>query len=68
MISSSARRRRKCWSEIEHNESIEELFDRMAANTPPIDMDTNTISCDDDVTTAKCTKEHDHREDKQSKK
>ena len=53
MISSSARRRRKCWSEVEHNESIEELFDRMAsssANTavPVVDMDTNSNDDDDD--------------------
>ena len=54
MISSSARRRRKCWSEVEHNESIEELFDRMtsssAANTavPLVDMDINSNDDDDD--------------------
>ena len=53
MISSSARRRHKCLSEVEHNESIEELFDRMAsssANTtvPVVDMDTNSNDDDDD--------------------
>ena len=53
VISSSARRRRKCWSEIEHNESIEELFDRMtssAANTavPVVDMEVNNDD-DDEV-------------------
>ena len=54
VISSSARRRRKCWSEVEHNESIEELFDRMtsssAANTAVslVDMDINSNDDDDD--------------------
>ena len=53
MISSSARRRRKCWSEIEHNESIEELFDRMASSSaniavPVVDMDTNSNDDDND--------------------
>ena len=45
IISSSARRRRKCWVEVQHNESIEELFDRMTSTTntpPPVDMDTNS--------------------------
>ena len=53
VISSSARKRRKCWSEMGHNESIDELFDRLAANTPPtavVAMDTNNSSSDDDVT------------------
>ena len=62
MISSSAKRRRKCWSEVQHNESIEELFDRMASatNTPPlVDMDTN-INSD----TAAEGKEQDRRETK----
>ena len=47
MISSSARRRHKCWSEVEHRESIEELFDRITSstNTPPlVDMDTNEVT------------------------
>ena len=47
VISSSARRRRKCWSEVQHRESIEELFDRMTSstNTPPVvDMDTDEVT------------------------
>ena len=57
IISSSARRRRKCWVEVQHNESIEELFDRMTSTTntpPPVDMDTNS-SGDEMTTAAECS-------------
>ena len=57
VISSSARRRRKCWVEVQHNESIEELFDRMTSTTntpPPVDMDTNS-SGDELTTAAECS-------------
>jgi len=53
VISSSGMKRRKCWSEMVHNESIDELFDRLT-NTPPsvIAMGNNDNGCsdDDDVT------------------
>ena len=32
---SSSRKRRKHWSEIQHNESIDEMMERLA-NTPPV--------------------------------
>ena len=67
VISSSAKRRRKCWSEVQHNESIEELFDKMAAamttkpstaNTTPAHVYTNNSG---DVTVVE-DEEHDRRE------
>ena len=61
VISSSARKRRKCWSEMGHNESIDELFDRLVANTPPtavVAMDTNNSSSDDDDVTSGSGQDH----------
>ena len=60
VISSSARRRRKCWSEVQHNESIEELFDRMTSstNTPPVvDMDTDEVT----GVVAECAEDEEHK-------
>ena len=59
MISSSARRRRKCWSEVQHNESIEELFDRMTSSTstpPVVDMDTDEVT----GVVAECAEDEEH--------
>ena len=70
VISSSAKRRRKCWSELQHNESIDELFDRLANTPPVVVMDTNSdeviSGCGQDHVIKSTEEEFHNRSDKKS--